>query len=232
MSSLLKQIGDDIWIVDGDTVSFFGIPFSTRMTVIKLSDGNLWVHSPICLKDELQTHIDRLGHVAYLIAPNKLHHLYLTQWLHRYPDARAYAAPGLAEKRSDIHFANVLAAQPENAWQNDIQQTLFTGSPLMQEAVFFHTASKTLILTDLIENFKPEAFNSWQRTLARLTGIIAPHGKTPIDWRLSFYFAKNEARNALNKLIAWHPDNIVIAHGECIFGQGTEFLTRSFAWLK
>ncbi len=230
-SGLMKRIGERLWLYDGETVNFFGLPYSTRMTVIKLGDQRLWIHSPIRLNAAVQEEVNRLGKVRYLIAPNKLHHLFLPQWQAAYPDAESYAAPGLSAKRPDIRFTKELCATAETAWQDDIRQTVFGGSPLMEEVVFFHVPSKTLILTDLIENFSPVVFNRWQRLLAGLTGIIAPYGKMPLDLRLSFIFGKKQAGKALATMLAWQPNNIVLAHGECVFGDGVRFLRRSFSWL-
>ncbi len=228
----LQPVAENVWIHDGETVPFFGLPYSTRMTVIGLAERRLWLHSPIALNAALAEELQSLGEVRYLIAPNPLHHLFLGQWQAAYPEALSYAAPGLRKKRPDLVFDGDLQASAEPAWADEIGQTLFTGSPWMEEAVFFHVASKTLILTDLIENFEPSAFNRWQRLLAGLTGILAPDGKTPVDWRLSFLLGKKRARQALATMLAWQPENIVIAHGNCIFGGGTEFLRRSFGWLQ
>lgn len=228
---LLVQISENLWIYEGETVSFFHLPYSTRMTVIRLSDQRLWIHSPVKLSQALQDEIEQLGKVSYLIAPNKLHHLFLLEWIARYPEAESFAAPGLQEKRSDIQFTKLLNNDAEIEWCDEIEQLLFKGSPAMEEVVFFHKDSKTLILTDLIENFDPTVFNGWQRVIAKLTGIVAPKGKTPIDWRLSFVFGKKVARPSLQTMLDWQPDNIIIAHGKCIFGQGTVFLRQSFSWL-
>nr|WP_298137437.1 DUF4336 domain-containing protein [uncultured Pseudomonas sp.] len=228
---MLTRVGDDIWTVEGPAVPFYGMPYSTRMTVVRLADGALWLHSPVPVSEPLRRELAALGEVQYLIAPNKLHHLFIQQWLLAFPDARAYAPPGLEAKRPDIAFAKQLTTQPEPAWSTDIDQSLFTGSALMQEMVFFHKPSKTLIVADLIENFEPQSLNTWQRVLARLAGILAPNGKTPIDWRLSFIFGKREARHSLATLLAWEPENIILAHGECVFGDAQAFLRKSFAWV-
>ncbi len=42
----LEQIGDEIWIVEGEPVSFYGFPYLTRMAIVRLSNGDLWVWSP------------------------------------------------------------------------------------------------------------------------------------------------------------------------------------------
>jgi len=137
--------------------------------------------------------------------------------MQKFPNAICYSSPGLAKKRPDINFSKNLEMQAEDEWAEEIDQTLFKGSFVMQEVVFFHRSSKTLILTDLIENFKPESFNLWQRTLAKLTGILSPNGKIPIDWRVSFIFGKKEARKSLSILMDWQPKNIIVSHGECVF---------------
>jgi len=227
----LEKIGENIWIYNGTTVKFYGFPFTTRMTVIRLANDALWVHSPVKLNPELQREIHALGRVAFLISPNKLHHLFLQEWISAYPDAKTYAAPGLSKKRQDIRFAGELGLSAEREWANEIGQTLFQGSPVMEEAVFFHIESKTLVLTDLIENIRPDSLSDWRSILARIAGVVSPDGKTPLDWRLSFMFGKTRARRAVNAMMDWQPENVIVSHGECIFGNGTEFLKKSFSWV-
>jgi hypothetical protein len=45
---------------------------------------------------------------------------------------------------------------PEEAWREDLDQLIFRGSRFIQEVVFFHRKTRTLVLADLIENFEPE----------------------------------------------------------------------------
>ena len=71
MSELL-QFGPEIWIADGPVVSFYGFPYPTRMSVIRLSDGSLFVCSPVALSDSLRAAIDALGAVRHLVSPNAL----------------------------------------------------------------------------------------------------------------------------------------------------------------
>jgi len=233
MAPLLQQVGQSIWTYQGSTVSFFGFPFSTRMTIVRLSNGELWVHSPVKMHDDLKNELSALGSVKYLIAPNKLHHLFLLEWIDAFPDATTYAAPGLIRKRKDIRFDVELSNLAEPQWAEEIAQTIFRGSPAMEEVVFFHKQSSTLILTDLIENFHPDSFNFWQKSLAQFAGILYPNGKMPIDWRLSFCFgSKKKARKSLSTILSWQPDNIILSHGECVWSHGTHFLQSSFAWLQ
>jgi len=228
----MQQLAENIWIVDGKTVPFLTLPFTTRMTIIRLANGDLWLHSPINYSETLASQIARLGTVKYLIAPNHLHHLFIPDWQVAFPDAQTFGTDELIEKRDDIPFDGSLNEQQTFPWQDEIGQVMFTGSRLMEECVFFHNSSRTLIVTDLIENFPKEGFTRVQQLLAKGTGILAPHGKMPIDWRLSFYFSKAKAREHLRTIKAWQPETIVMAHGCMIEQDAQVFLDKSFSWLE
>lgn len=227
----MKELGSGIWIFEGGVVSFFAMPYSTRMTVVRLSTGQLWIHSPIALTPALRLEIDALGDVAYLVAPNALHHLFLGDWQQVYPRAKSYGTEEVIQKRQDLRFDGELNAADHYPWGEEIEQVLFTGSKAMEECVFFHKASGTLVVTDLVENFSPNVFKPWQRVLARGVGILAPNGKMPVDWRLSFMFGKKEARGHLQHILGWCPKTVVMAHGEVIENDGVDFLKKSFDWL-
>jgi hypothetical protein len=160
--NILKIVAENIWIVDGPLVkmSMYGTktPFPTRMTVIKLSNGDLWCHSPTLLTPNLKKEIDQLGLVKHLISPNKLHYVHIDRWAKNYPEAIAWASPGVRERAAaqnlKVTFQSDLSEQPEPVWAKDLAQILFRGSRFMEEVVFFHHSSSTLILTDLIENFE------------------------------------------------------------------------------
>ena len=97
---MLTEIDRDIWIADGPSVPFLGVPYPTRMTLVRLSDGGLWLCSPIELTDELADAVQALGPVQHLVSPNKIHHLFLGQWAQAWPGAKLWASPGLARSGS------------------------------------------------------------------------------------------------------------------------------------
>lgn len=233
MNHLLKQFAKDVWIYEGETVSFHGMPYTTRMTVVRLPDSKLWIHSPSLITGELLLQVQSLGDVAYLVSPNKIHHLYLADWIAAFPSAKLCASPGLPAKRRDLPFDILLADQPDTNWAEHIDQMVFKGSFAMEEIVFFHKPSATLILTDLIENFPEHHFSGVRKLLARFAGILAPNGKTPIDWRFTFMFGgKAKARACLMRMLDWNPKKIIVAHGDCIEEHAITFLERSFRWLR
>ena len=107
----------------------FKLPFQTRMTVIKLNDGKLWIHSPIAPNEELFTELDALGKVAYLISPNKIHYAYIADWKQRYPQALAWSSPGVEERAKSqkvkVVFDAALTDNAPDLWSDEIDQLHF-----------------------------------------------------------------------------------------------------------
>jgi len=227
---MLNEIERDIWVADGATVPFLGIPYPTRMVIVRLADGSLWVWSPIALSPPLADAVKVLGPVRHLVSPNKIHHLFLGEWARAWPDARLCAAPGLARRRRDLTFARELGDAPDPAWAADIDQVIFHGSFVMEEVVFFHRSSRSVIVADLVQKFDPATLHGWRGAVMRLDGLVGAEGSTPREWRLSFW-NRRAARAALRRALAWNPERLIIAHGEWVRHNGGATLAHSLRWL-
>jgi hypothetical protein len=101
----------------------------------------------------------------------------------------------------------------------------------MTEVVFFHRASRTLILTDLIENFEPRKLGFVMRWLTWLGGVQDPDGAMPRDMRLTYAKRKDDLRTAVETMVAWNPERVILAHGRWYQTNGTQELRRAFRWL-
>ncbi|TXL71006.1 DUF4336 domain-containing protein [Vineibacter terrae] len=228
----LKAVADDVWIVDGPAIRF-GFPkmsFPTRMTVIRLRDDALFIHSPTPLPPELKSAIEAIGTPRWIIGPNRIHYWWIPVWRDAYRAADVYLAPGIRRRaRGRIDFpAHELARATGYPWDTSIA-TLPVRGRYMTECVFFHRPSRTLVLTDLIENFEAEKLGFWTRWLTRLGGAQDPDGRMPRDMRLTY--PKAELRRALGIMIAWEPDRIILAHGRWYDRDAVNELRRAFRWL-
>lgn len=231
----LKPVGDNIWIVDAPHIKLYGLPFSTRMTVIRLANGDLFLHSPTALTDGLKAEIEALGRVRHLVSPNWIHYAYITEWQAAFPDTIAWASPNVkarAEKQKfDIQFDRELGEVSDQDWAEEIDQLIAHGSTAHVEVVFFHISSKTLILTDLIENFERTKVSRWMRPLLWIAGNLDPDGKAPVDMRMTFMRGKAELRAAVEKMVSWGPEKIILAHGRWYERDGVAELRRAFRWV-
>jgi hypothetical protein len=233
----LKRVVDNVWIVDGPVIRFGmpwpKFPFPTRMTVVRLSSGDLFVHSPTPLTPSLRAEVERQGRVRFIIGPNRIHYWWIPEWKAAFADADIHLAPRIGEQaRGRIAFkTNSLAAARGYPWDAEIATLPIPGSH-MTEVEFFHRASRTLILTDLIENFEPEKVGAlFLRLLTWIGGVSPPQGGLPRDLRLNFTWRhKEELRAAAKTMLGWNPERIIIAHGRWYDGNGAAELRRVFQW--
>jgi len=227
---MLKEFGPSLYLADGPIVPFFGFPYPTRMAVARLSDGCVWVWSPVALTEELADEVQAIGSVRHIVSPNKIHHLFLNEWAARWPDARLYAPPGLARKRPGLQFDGELTDEPSPAWAADIDQVVFRGSFALEEVVFFHRASSTAIIGDLIQRHPESKMSGWKGMLMRLDGLVGERGSTPREWRASF-LRRGPARIALKKLLGWNAERLLIAHGKCAETGAAQIIASALSWI-
>ncbi len=227
---MLVEFGTSLYMADGPDVSFYGFPYPTRMALARLSDGGLWVWSPIKLSRELEDEVQALGPVRHIVSPNKIHHLFLKEWAERWPEARLYAPPGLALKKPDLRFHAELGDVPDPAWAEDIDQVVFRGSIALEEAVFFHRPSRTAIICDLIQRHPESKMSGWKGMLMRLDGLVGDNGSTPREWRASF-LRRQPARAALKTVIGWNAEQLLIAHGKCSRSNACEIIEEALSWI-
>jgi hypothetical protein len=199
------------------------------MTVVRLQDGGLWLHSPIRLDDELIAELRALGEVRAIVCPNKMHHLFAHTAVAAFPEAQLFGAPGLAKKRPDlvgmVEFDTEMTNVPSE-WQQDLDHAFFAGIPLGNETVWLHKPSRTLILTDSCQ--------WWQGELSLPVLIFAKLTDArdrlaiPRTIRMSIKDRAAAAQSA-QQILTWDFDRVIVAHNSIIETSGKEAVRRAFA---
>ena len=224
--SMLEPIADGLW-VRGRRLRFAGVETGTRMTLVRLADGGLFIHSPIPLGEGTREAVDALGPVRAVVAPSRFHHLSVGEWMRAYPNAVFCACPGLERKRRDLGWHRVLGDEPEKEWQGELEQVFFAARPLENEVVFFHPPSRTLVCADAVFNLADHP-SRMTRIVARLIGNRRP-GATIFERVL--IRDRTAARAQVDRMLAWRPERIVLGHGDLVTSDGEEVLRRAYAWL-
>lgn len=223
---MLVPVVPEIWSV-ARPLRFLGVETGCRMTIVRLRGGGLFVHSPIGLEDGLREEVDGLGPVEAVVAPSLFHHLSISAWKQAYPEAVFACCPGLERKRADFAWDRVLGDRPEPEWAEDLQQVSFAARTMENEVVFFHPASRTMICADAIFNLgrHPSPFT---RVVARALWNRQP-GATWLE-RVMIR-DRAAAREQVDRMLAWRPERILLAHGPSIESDGEAVLRRAYAWL-
>lgn len=223
----LTQLDTDLWVTEAP-LRFAGIEMGARMTVVRLPDGKLWLHSPIEADADLVAEVRALGPVAYLIAPNRFHHMYVESWKQACPEAALYVAPGLESKRDDLEVAGVLGDVAEPGWKGTLEQVALDGIPLLNEVDFFHAPSSTLIATDLAFNLGPHSA-PLTRVFAKLNRVYGKLSPTMLE-RIMVR-DRHAFRATFDRLMAWPFERVIVAHGAVKETGGREELISGYHWL-
>lgn len=226
----LQPFAEELWIADGPVVSMFGLRFPTRMAIVRLPDGALWIWSPIELTEPIREELDALGPVTHLVAPNKFHHVYLAPWAEAYPSASLWGGPGLASKRKDLEFTAELDDDAPPAWADALDQAVLRGSFVVEELWFFHRASRTVIACDALQQHDTE-LGGMQGWLKRMAGLAKGEPRVPIDFRATM-LRRAKARESVDAIARWPAQRLVLAHGPCLQDGTAEVIDRAFAFLR
>ncbi len=224
---MLLQLHDHLWEND-EPLTVLGMALGHRMTVARLPDGSLWVHSPVAYDAELAAELDALGPVSQIVAPNCMHDTYLSGWLPKYPRVRFHAPPGFAKRYPHLPVTDTLGAEPPEAWGGVFDQHLMRGMPVLNEFVFLHRPSRTLIVADLTFNLGSDM--PWlSRQLCRLNGCYCRFGPS----RMFKSVIRDQAalRRSLEHVLGWDFDGIVLSHGANVVSGAKEALREAYGFL-
>lgn len=208
ITPMIECLTDGVWHVQ-HAFTVNGMPLTSRMTVVRLSDGSLWLHSPVPMRPPLRDAVQALGPARHIVAPSKAHHLFAADAAAAFPGARLYGAPGLAAKRPDLAGLHELPMGAGAPWADDLEVRVFEGIPYANETVWFHRPSRTLIVTDLLQWWRGDLALA-ARCYARLTGVRTRLG---VPWTVRLLVRDREAaRRSAAALLDWPFDRLVTAH--------------------
>lgn len=225
---MLRQIDDDLWVIDHPDFKVPGVTIGARTTLVRLRDGGLLMHSPGPLSVSLAKQIDEIGPVRFIVAPNTFHHLFVVDNAKAWQDAEIHLAPGLASRRKDLSFTAELGDTPPPAWSAELDQCIVGGAPRISEVVFLHRPSRTLVLTDLAFNVR-HASSRGARIFFRLTGV---YGRFASSRYLRLLVRdRAAARVSAERILGWDFDRVIVSHGDVLEQDGKPALRDALAWL-
>jgi hypothetical protein len=211
-------------------VRYGAMDLEARTTIIRLANGDLLVHSPCPPDAGLQRQVDQLGVVAHIVAPGTYHYLHLAAWKRAYPTAEVWLCPGLSEKRPELPQGQQLSDEMPQAWRDELDQVVIRGNRVIREVLFFDRQSRTLIVTDSVENYGdrtprvPLLLKLWWRVF-RLWNRPALAPEYGLGWR-----DRNAARESFERALKWDFDRIMLSHGDLIEDNARAQAAR--AWEK
>lgn len=210
----LVRLADGVHTLESRLRVAPGFHLPVRSTLLGLAGGELMLISPLRIDDRLAEQVAALGRVTHIVAPNKFHHLFVGEAAARWPEAQVHLASGLPAKLSKLgRQVPPHRALPESM-PSELQAIPVEGMPALDETLFFHAPSRTLVVTDLV-------FNVLGPTDGLLTGLIlrlvGAHQKLAQGIELRFMVRHSaSARESLERVMALDFTRLVMAHGEVV----------------
>ena len=208
-------------------LSPLGLNFPTRMTVLPFGEREVALVSPVPIDDQAAAAIARLGEVRYLIAPNLLHHFYLTAASKRYPNAKVLAPPGLRAKLGDVTIHATLDQGLPPALAAAVELLRIDGAPTIDEFVFFHAATSTLVVTDLVFNFV-HSRGMCTKAVLFLGGCYGRVAQSKA-WRFTIKDRRAASASA-QRVLALPLQTLIVAHGDVMREDARAQLARALSW--
>jgi hypothetical protein len=225
---MLIQIAPNLWHMQR-AFKAAGMEVSSRMTVVRFADGRLWIHSPVRFDEAVAAQLAQLGEVAWIVAPNRAHHMFVKHCSRAFPHAAIYGAPGLAQKRPDIAGLRTLGDTVEAEWADELEQVWFHGQSFVNEVVWFHKASNTLVATDLLQCWCGTL--DWKLSLfTRLTGVHR-HLDVPRTVRLVTRDRAAAAASAA-AILRWPFTRVITAHDSIVEDDAHAGVAHAFRHFK
>ncbi len=222
----LTQLSPSAWI-HTQAFAMQGVEMGTRSTLIAYAPGELLLIGPGPETQHVVAEIQALGAVKHVVAPNAFHHLYLRDAHRAFARAQLWAPGAVAKKQPDLPLER-LQAERSYPWSSAVETLALQGTRL-QEYVFFHGESKTLILTDLLFNvLEPQGLKAQV-----LTALMGTRGKLACS-RLVKTLAiqdKSLLRDSLKRILQWDFERIVMAHGVCVEENARTRFTQALAFV-
>ncbi len=204
------RIADDVMLISFPWRTL-GIDFRRNVTLLRLADGRVVVHSTAPFIEEDIAAIRRFGEPSWLVEATLMHDTFAKEGRKALPDI-PYLTPDGFTEATEVPTESLLP--PPRDWDGEIDVLRIDGVR-MNEHALFHRRSRTVVVADLFFSF-PEETSGWPRffvrhvmRLPRLFGISFFYRRLVIQDKPAF-------ERSMHTLLDLDFERLLVAHSEPI----------------
>lgn len=218
--SRLTMLGQGLWAAERELLLGAGLRVPIRMVAVVTGAREVLCYSPVSFDEATDEAMTGLGTVRWLLAPNRSHRLFLAEAMDRYPHAAVLCSPDSSGPPRAVALEGRGHLSPE------IEYFSVKAGPRFTEIALYHDTSETLVLCDLVLNFR--AGDPRLRWMLNLNGAWG----RPAQSRLQRWLLFRDPA-ALSDFYHWAMGRpfrqILVGHGPPIRDQAREWLYRLFS---
>ncbi len=223
MSTSIQQIADDILLISFPW-RVFGIDFKRNVTLLRISDHRIVVHSTAKFTTEDIAAMHRFGEPSWLLDATLFHDTFAKEGRAALPNIPYLAPKGFTKASGE---ATSPLIPPPTDWAGEIDVLKIAGTRT-NEHLFFHRRSRTLVVADLFFSF-PEQTNGWPRfcitNIMRLPGMFG----ISVFFRRLVINDRSAFRSSMKRLLDWDFERLIVAHSEPVETAAKSLVERAIA---
>lgn len=209
-----RELAPNLWEIQGDWTNKFG----RRMTVVRLTDGRVFVHNAFRLRQKDLKWLKSLGSVVAVLAPNAFHTSDAGWMKNQFPYSDLYVPQAKIKSFKQLGFdcKNINKDFPPE-FQDELKCIPSQGTRF-EEAVFIHVPSKTLILCDMAFNMGNvySGFEKWLMSLNRVGNRFGPSKLM----KIAFTKNTNQVKATFKEILRHDFDRVIVNHGDVLETNG------------
>ena len=220
-----QAVAEGVWALSYE-FSNKGLRISTRMTVIRLADGSLLAHSAVPLTVAQKQELDALGPLRHIVAPSAMHHMFVPALAKLYPEAQLYGTKGVRHKHPELPKMQPIPADESAPWAGQLQCLPVAGIPLLDETLWFHPLSGSLIVTDVLQ--------CWQGPLSlpvrMYLGLTGGHERLAVPRTVRMLVKDKAAIRACARQVCALPvQRVILLHNSVISSEPAKRLREALS---
>lgn len=213
--SVITPIAENLWCKTYP-LKMLGLELGRRVTIVRLSSGKLVIHSTAPFTAGDVAEVRALGQPGWILDAILRHDTFAAQGHAAFPDVPFLAPRGFPDV---VKFITRPIVPPPAEWNGELEVIELDGMREARETVFFHHASRTLIVADLMFHF-PEHGPWWKEFMLK-AGAVAGEHDPGMPRSFKHAISDREAlKRSLARVMAWDFDRVIVGHGEIVERDG------------
>ena len=209
----IERLSDNLWRVEG-ALPQFGM--RRVMSVVRLSTGQLLIHSAIALEETAMRELEAWGEPAYLLVPHARHRMDAPRYAARYPQLTVLAPPGVVAKAREV--VRVDGTYDRFPGDPAVELRILNGTRKAEGVVLVRSEDGvTIVVTELVFDLRERA--SKLQNLALRALRLGPGPRVTPFVKLELIDDRRAVRDELRAL-ARTPDLVRLVVGHERLSQG------------
>ncbi len=207
------RLTEDLWTYHVE-LDVLGAEAGRRGVVVRYAPDRWAFIGPVPLDLEAKKELAAAGVVDVLIQQTSFHNSFVPEACDEYPDALVYTARGSRRERLPKDRKRFLPDDLPEEFTTALQPIQLRKMRAGHETVFFHHASRTLLIADLMMNHTERASSLWSSCARRIFGW-GPGARMPRLYR-TILKDKPTTIADIDRMLEFPIERIVMSHGSTI----------------